>query len=298
MGNCFNKKKKKNINEEKLLKSSENKEILKNEENINKIDFGYIPNGNNLYKDIEKDKNNFSEEINQKIHFKNKEKTKIINIPNIYKLDYFTIRDIEEENKKLRKEIIQKAISQMKDGEKNKNESIAIFLIDIAYISRKSFIKSKKLLDLVNRDYGNDIKKNFNYEDENDREKLSSYLKKNEGIKDLYTKYFSNENFKFKSSNEQKYLEELFFKLTILYFHCRLIFPSIKINFKINDNEFSQETMRDFLNLGKGKVNFAYLPSLYYNENILKNGELQVYTYDENEFYFDEKSLKYLNEIS
>ena len=294
---------KKNISEikEKILL---NKDILKIDENIKKFIFvnlkeckdslGYI--NENLNENIQNKINNNSEVYHQnKISEKNKER-KIITIPHISELDYFTSRDIQKEHKSITIEIEKRTMKKIKDNEKNKNESVAKFLMDIAYLSRKSFIKSKVILSLIIKNYENKFGENFNFNDENDKKKLSSFVKKNkENI--LYEQYLEIDHNNFFLIHEQKYYEKLFIKLSIFYFHCKLAFPPIEINFKINKDEFDQETMIDNLNLGNGKVNFAYLPSLYSNESFLQNAKLWVYTYNEKEFYFDEKSINNLNEI-
>lgn len=323
-------KKNEQLIKSKIDKNQEQNSKIEKKQQINKIEIGaYREQSNNVKiveneekEQINKLKNTIVDEKNKKIIEENQIKEqnnilikikkknynpenieeceaskfkKIINIPLISDLDYFTTKDIQNKNKIITREIVKKAIKQIKDDDKIRNQNIVEFLKNIAYISRKSFIKSKNLLELVINDVQNNLKKNFNLNIENDKKYLSSFVKKNIDNNYLYVKYFKKENNNY--SNEQIYLEELFSKLSIFYFHCKLAFPPIKINFLINGKDFNPETMIDFLNYGKGKVNFVFLPSLFSNQNFLYNAKLWVYTYNENEYFLDEESLNSLNEI-
>lgn len=299
-------KKKFDINEEKNNKVKIDKNEVKEQINKQTISIDKIDNEHNnkfkIYDNEIKEKNNNLIKTKQKNKTLENDETKyktqnkrIINIPNISDLDFFTSRDIQNKNKIITREIIKKAIKQIKDNDNVKNESIVKFLKNIAYISRKSFIKSKDILTLIINDYRNNLEKNFNINIEKDKKYLSSFVKKNIDNNYLYKQYLKKEDTD--SSIEQKYLEKLFNELSIFYFYCKLAFPPIKINFTINEKEFNPETMIDFLNYGKGKVNFVFLPSLSSNQNFLQNAKLWVYTYNENEFFLDEESLNSLNEI-
>ena len=83
--------------------------------------------------------------------------------------------------------------------------------------------------------------------------------------------------------------------MTKLYFHCKLSFPSIEINFE-KEEMFNSKKMIDFINRGPNrKVNFVILPSLYSNGNYLQNGKSFVFTYNKNTFYFKDSELIDLN---
>jgi hypothetical protein len=143
------------------------------------------------------------------------------------------------------------------------------------------------------------IKGNISFNDENSKKDFSSWVKKFEkenGNKEYLNilnqiKLFDNNN------TNQKYLEKLFYDLTIMYFHCDLSFPSIQINFK-KENDFISEKMIDFINRGKNrKVNFIILPSLFSNGNYLQNGKSWVFTYYKNTFKFDDTINDTLNKL-
>ena len=70
-------------------------------------------------------------------------KTYIIN--QINRLNYLTFKDIQEENKEITRLFQKKALDYIDDNEKKENESIAIFLIKIAHISRSAYNNSNKL---------------------------------------------------------------------------------------------------------------------------------------------------------
>ena len=99
------------------------------------------------------------------------------------------------------------------------------------------------------------------------------------------------------NNREQKILSNLFYDLTIMYFHCSISFPSIKINFEKEEN-FNSEKMIDFINRGKNrKVNFIILPSLFSNGSFLQNGKSWVFTFCKNTFKFDDLINEALNDI-
>ena len=61
------------------------------------------------------------------------------------KLDYFTPKDIQEENKEITRIFQRKALDHIDDNEKTENETIAVFLIIIATVSRRAYNISNKL---------------------------------------------------------------------------------------------------------------------------------------------------------
>ena len=107
------------------------------------------------------------------------------------------------------------------------------------------------------------------------------------------------------------FLSQIFESLALMYFHCYLSFPLVKINFyltsaskisdknqenhaeSISDETFNSEIMIDLINKGKNrKVNFVILPSLISNKNYLKNGKLWVFTYLRNTFKYEKSILE------
>ena len=213
-------------------------------------------------------------------------------------LNIFTSKDIQEENKEITRNFQNETYNYMNVNEKIENENVALFLKEVARLSRISY-NNKNLLFKLMKDKYIQIKGNISFNDENSKKEFSSWVKKFEkenGNKEYLNilnqiKLFENNN------KEQKYLEKLFYDLTIMYFHCDLSFPSIQINFK-KENDFISEKMIDFINRGKNrKVNFIILPSLFSNGNYLQNGKSWVFTYYKNTFKFDDTINDTLNKL-
>ena len=217
-------------------------------------------------------------------------KTNIINQTN--RLNYFTFKDIQEENKEITRLFQKKALDYIDDNEKTENETIAIFLIKIAHISRRAYNNSNKLLINMLEEFSKyKIKEKKIYSlkyDEQLRKEFSSWLKEYEKepeCKQKYENFFSS--FRSKSiSKQEEYTNEIFSQLTILYFHCRLSFPIVDIDFN-SELQFNHEKMIDFINKGNNrKVDFVILPSLFANNNYLENGKSWVFTYKKDTFKF------------
>ena len=213
-------------------------------------------------------------------------------------LNTFTSKDIQEENKEITRNFQNETYNYMNVNEKIENENVALFLKEVARISRISY-NNKNLLFKLMKDKYIQIKGNISFNDENSKKEFSSWVKKFEkenGNKEYLNilnqiKLFENNN------TNEKYLEKLFYDLTIMYFHCDLSFPSIQINFK-KENDFISEKMIDFINRGKNrKVNFIILPSLFSNGNYLQNGKSWVFTYYKNTFKFDDTINDTLNKL-
>ena len=213
-------------------------------------------------------------------------------------LNIFTSKDIQEENKEITRNFQNETYNYMNVNEKIENENVALFLKEVAKLSRISY-NNKNLLFKLMKDKYIQIKGNISFNDENSKKEFSSWVKKFEkenGNKEYLNilnqiKLFDNNN------TNQKYLEKLFYDLTIMYFHCDLSFPSIQINFK-KENDFISEKMIDFINRGKNrKVNFIILPSLFSNGNYLQNGKSWVFTYYKNTFKFDDTINDTLNKL-
>ena len=213
-------------------------------------------------------------------------------------LNIFTSKDIQEENKEITRNFQNETYNYMNVNEKIENENVALFLKEVARISRISY-NNKNLLFKLMKDKYIQIKGNISLNDESSKKEFSSWVKKFEkenGNKEYLNilnqiKLFDNNN------TNQKYLEKLFYDLTIMYFHCDLSFPSIQINFK-KENDFISEKMIDFINRGKNrKVNFIILPSLFSNGNYLQNGKSWVFTYYKNTFKSDDTINDTLNKL-
>ena len=265
-------------------------------------------------KEIENWKNDFLKKVNTDIDYlnilisENKKQDNLNennnNIKKEYKiessneLNIFTSKDIQEENKEITRNFQNETYNYMNVNEKIENENVALFLKEVARLSRISYNKKNLLFKLMKDKYIQ-IKGNISFNDENSKKEFSSWVKKFEkenGNKEYLNilnqiKLFDNNN------TNQKYLEKLFYDLTIMYFHCDLSFPSIQINFK-KENDFISEKMIDFINRGKNrKVNFIILPSLFSNGNYLQNGKSWVFTYYKNTFKFDDTINDTLNKL-
>ena len=218
-------------------------------------------------------------------------KTYIIN--QINRLNYLTFKDIQEENKEITRLFQKKALDYIDDNEKKENESIAIFLIKIAHISRSAYNNSNKLFINMLEEFSKykiKEKKIYSLEyDEQFRKEFSSWVKEYEKeleCKQKYENFFNSFKSNCKNSKQEEYIHALFSQLIILYFHCKLSFPIVEIDFN-SELEFNHEKMIDFINKGNNrKVNFVILPSLFANNNYLENGKSWVFTYKKDTFKF------------
>ena len=239
---------------------------------------------------------------------KNNKCTNIINNNNrniIYSLrllnNYFTSKDIQNEYLNITQNFEKDSYDFARDQEEKENESIAKFFIKVAFISREAFNLANNIFISIYNNFISEEEKLMisSYDVDQLKKKISKYIKENENNK-LYENFFSKENelnriksfFSISNLNaeEEKVLLDLYEKLSILYFHCKLSFPSIEINFKFEGDKFITEKMIDFINKGsKRKVNFVILPSLFSNGCYLENGKIYVFTYKEKTFRFDKE---------
>ena len=229
----------------------------------------------------------------------NNNNKKLIKIETQSSLSNFTSKDIQNENKEITRNFQNKAFDYMNNpNEKVENETISIFLKEVARISRLAYKEGKKLLKKMKEKYGQ--KKLFE-DNEKSRKEISSWVKlleKEKGKKEYENiigkvKLFGNS----KNDDEQKYLTKLFYDLTIMYFHCDLAFPLVSIDFK-KEEKFNSDKMIDFINTGNDrKVNFIILPSLFSNGNYIENGKSWVFTYHKDTFKFEDSIIKSLNQL-
>ena len=189
----------------------------------------------------------------------------------------------------------------MNINEKLENENVAIFLKEVAKMSRFAYIKGQNLFRTMKEKYIKFKENKISIDNEDSKKEFSCWVKnleKEKGIKEyenilnLKELFVKNENKK-----EQKFLNKLFYDLTIMYFHCNISFPLIEISFEKEEN-FNSDKMIDFINRGKNrKVNFIILPSLISNGNYLENGKSWVFTFTNNTFKFDDLINQSLNEL-
>ena len=245
-------------------------EITKNQESLN-------PNKIEKWKDsilinigTEIDKLFINENIDKK-EYKIKSKSSI-------KLNNFTSKDIQEENKEITRYFQNEAYNYIKDDEEIENENIAKFLKKVGIISRISYNQGKKLFKIMKNKYLENFEKKFSSWVKNLEEKKGN---KYENILNK-VKLFKN----YENEKEQKFLLKLFYDLSIMYFHCNISYPLVEISFKKEKN-FNSDNMIDFINRGKDrKVNFIILPSLFSNGNFLQNGKSWAFTFSKNTYRF------------
>lgn len=280
-------------------------EITKNKQDIN-------------IKNIEKWKNiiltYISTEIDKLIQYvlkneKNKEidiinennNKKEIRIESKSQINFFTSKDIQDKNKDITINFQNEAYKYLDVDEDVENENVALFLKDVAKISRISYNESKKIFKIMKEKYPLFKEKKTLINDENTQKEFSSWIKNLEKENKI-TEYKNILNkVKLFEKNEKKinqeFLSKLFYDLTIMYFHCNISFPLVEINFKKEDN-FNSDKMIDFINRGKNrKVNFVILPSLNANGYFLENGKSWVFTFYKYTFKFEDSINEYLNAL-
>ena len=217
-------------------------------------------------------------------------------------LNVFTSKDIQEENKEITRNFQNEAYSYMNKDEEIENENVAKFLKYVAQISRISYNVSFKILRAMKEKFVKNSKKNIFFNDENINKEFSFWIKSLEKEKDIFKEYENiliqeklferNEN-----NSELEYLKGLYNDLSKMYFHCRIAFPLVEIDFK-QEEDFNSEKMIDFINRGKNrKVNFIILPSLISNGSYLQNGKYWVFTYYKNTFKFKDIMNEVLNDL-
>ena len=218
----------------------------------------------------------------------------------IERLDFFTSKDIQEENKEITRTFQKEALNHTDDKEEKENKNIAYYLKLIANDSRRAYNSSEKLFkkmfdEFLKTLYEKKAISNLK-NDEQFKKEFSSWVKKYEKTlegKKKYEKYFKDEGILYKNEN----ISTLFPQLTKLYFHCELSFPIVEIGFDDfkQGMPFNHETMIDFINKGiNRKVNFVILPSLFSNGNFLENGKNWVFTFKTDTFYFSELKFEKL----
>ena len=151
-------------------------------------------------------------------------------------MNIFTPEDIQEENKEITINFQNEAFNYMNaNNEKEENENVAVFLKNVAIISRYSFKDAKNLYRIMEEKYlkitGNKTTKN----DEKYKKEFSQWIKnleKKQGKKeyDFYLNQLKSYEKELKA-DDREYLKKLLYDLIIMYFHCDISFPFVKIDF-------------------------------------------------------------------
>ena len=253
-------------------------------------------------------------------------------------LNIFTSEDIEKKNLEITKIFQKEAFNRVNDDEEEENQGIADFFFRVAKIARIAFLTGKELLFNIKKlffEYKESIGKTIIVKREEDfNREFSCWVKEKEEEEEKIRKKIENKDLENALNLSEKYkkilkkakekideetddktlkdfLSQIFESLALMYFHCYLSFPLVKINFyltsvskisdknqenhaeSISDETFNSEKMIDLINKGKNrKVNFVILPSLISNKNYLKNGKLWVFTYLRNTFKIEKKILE------
>ena len=213
-------------------------------------------------------------------------------------LNFFTSKNIQEENKEITSYFQNETYNHMNENnEEEENQNVANFLKNVAKISRIAFYEGKKLYINLKREYVNYKKNIILFEDENSKQEFSYWVKnlEKEKGKKLYEKWL-NQPQDILDKKEKEFLLKLFKDLTLMYLHCNLAFPLVEISFK-KEEEFNLDSMIDFINRGDRKVNFVILPSLISNGVYLENGKSWVFTYKKNTFKFDDSIIGSFNDL-
>ena len=217
-------------------------------------------------------------------------------------LNIFTSKDIQEENKEITRNFQNEAYNYMNKDEQVENENVAKFLEYVAQISRISYNVSLKIMNLMKEKFTKFKKRKISFEDENINKEFSSWTKSLENKKAIFKEYenilIQKKIFEGNENNKgTEYLKGLYNDLSIMYFHCHIAFPLVKVDFKKEEN-FDSEKMIDFINRGKNrKVNFVILPALISNGSYLQNGKYWVFTFYKNTFKFNDMMNEVLNTL-
>ena len=247
---------------------------------------------------IKEDNNISTDEINTKTEYK---------IESNSELNIFTSKDIQEENKEITRNFQNETYNYMNINENTENENVANFLAKAAQVSRISYNTSLKLLKDMEEKF---IKKKgyrISLVDENNKKEFSFWIKTQEKENQIneknkfkeYKNILNQENpcKKEENTKQYKYLLNLYYDLSLMYFHCHLAFPLVEIDFK-TEEDFNSEKMIDFINRGKNrKVNFVILPALISMKSFLQNGKYWVFTFFKNTFKFDDTMNDSLNAL-
>ena len=216
------------------------------------------------------------------------------------KIDFFTAKDIQEENKEITRIFQKESLNHIDDDEEVENKTIGYFLKEVALISRMAYNTSDELFKKMFNEflkYKNKTKNILDLKlDEQLKKEFSSWVKeyeKDSKGKQAYSNYFNSFTGKGIYDNN-KYPNNLLPQLIKLYFHCELSFPNVEVDFNLNSGIiFNHEKMIDFINKGNNrKVDFVILPSLFSNGNFLENGKFWVFTYKKDTFKFDQPKFE------
>ena len=257
---------------------------------------------------LEEKVNKFTEKLDKKLNESNNSQKKennknknLIDFITLYEkerlgFNYYEPYEIEKENQSI-VEKIKNAIFEyyLPEEENCENEMAGNFLYSVGGISRQSLYIANDIFSELFNEYKKYLEKynewlTFNHEE--DRRKLSIWVKRCINEKQLYEYYSKLNEYKIKKylySNEEKsnqIILELFGDLIKLYTKCLLSYPLVEVNFTKNNCKFEINIMFDIIIKGKKKfANFCYLPGLKSNGNLIKGGYNYVFTFIKDKTY-------------
>lgn len=257
MGNSSSKKKKSQDNE-------------KNNQNIKKEEKKKETKPKKPTK-TQKDEENISKYIKEKI------KTN----PN----NYYQVKNIENEYKKLEYEIHQLCLDKNGDDDDEDGSKFEKFLENLKNISEKAKKISWELQEALYKEFqkNNEKFKNLNLKIDNKVDpgcinEFSSWCKNNIKDEEQFVQDFCQKD------NEKNYTKEdfdLLKKLTKIYLECKLCNEDIEFINREKECNFDNKEMFDLAEVGgaKKKVKFCVLPGLFYNGKFFQNGKIHVLAY-------------------
>ena len=258
------------------------------------IDIENILNQKNINLNEKQDKINIEHKKIEDISPEKDEIKKDVKKYEIKKYDCFERKDIQNKNLAITRDFESRYSDYINDEDHIENQSIADFLLEIAYISRLSLKESNKYLQLLYQKYNEE---NKNTKDKGDtiitldqfKKEFSSWVKQNDDKVDCYLNDYLNKSDlsfieKIKDTETKNYFFKLFKDLIILYYQCELSIPKVEVSFDVDKKYiFDGKKMIDILNKGNHrKVNFVFFPSLYSNGTYIQNGKQWVFTYINN----------------
>ena len=257
MGNPFSRKKKFQDNE-------------KNNQNITKEEKKKEIKPNKSTK-TQKDEENLSKYIKDK-----KESDKN---------NYYQVKNLENDYKKLENEIHQLCLDKNGDDDDEDGSKFEKFLENLKNISEKAFKISEKLKKALYKEFqkNNQTFKSLNLKkdnkvDESCINEFSSWCKNNLKDEEQFVQDFCQKD------NEKNYTKEdfdLLKKLTKIYLECELCNEYIEYKKCKEECNFDNKEMFDLAEVrgAKKKVKFCVLPGLFYNGEFFQNGKIHVLAY-------------------
>lgn len=206
-------------------------------------------------------------------------KDKIESNPN----NYFQVKNIENEYKKLENEIRQLCLDKNGDDDDEDGSKFEDFLKNLKNISEIAIKISEKLKKDLYKEFQKNNKntknlKKDNKVDEGCINEFSSWCKNNLRDEKQFVDDFCQKDYEKKYSKEEF---DLLKKLTKIYLDCELCNEYIEYRKCDEKCDFDNKEMFDLAEIrsSKKKVKFCVLPGLFYNGEFFQNGKMHVLAY-------------------